>query len=162
MAPVAVTAAQAPPPPPPPPPTPEQILRQQLASYKVIGYLEKGGARSVFLSTGNEVYVARTGQRFGPRNEFLVAAISAGEMRVQQAQGTASVSMSLAAVATRETATMAPEKGGGGRSAPVVPPRFMPPEPVDEAGEPESVPEPEPGTDQEAVEEDQQTEPEEE
>ena len=36
--------------PPPPPPTPEEILQAKVAGFTFLGFLDKGGVKTVFLS----------------------------------------------------------------------------------------------------------------
>lgn len=98
----------APPPPPPPPPTPEQLLRQALAGYKVLGYLDKGGARSVFLADDREVYVVKAGKSFGTGNRFIVTEIAATELVIATADRTVTVRLPLGESGTREPAVMSP------------------------------------------------------
>lgn len=98
----------APPPPPPPPPTAEELLRQALAGYKVLGFLEKSGVRSVFLTNGPEVVVVRPGQSFGPGNRFVATAITATELVVASADRSATVRVSLGEAGNREPAIIAP------------------------------------------------------
>jgi hypothetical protein len=108
-APVALARPEAPPPPPPPsPPTAEELLRQALAGYKVLGFLEKGGVRSVFLANGPDVVVVRAGQPFGAGNRFVAAEVTATELVVASADRTATVRVSLGDVGSREPAIIAP------------------------------------------------------
>jgi hypothetical protein len=53
---------QAPPPAlPPPAPTEEQIAAGELAKFTFLGFLKQGGSRTVFLSTNNEIFLAKKG-----------------------------------------------------------------------------------------------------
>jgi len=94
--------------PPPPPPTAEELLRQALAGYKVLGFLDKSGVRSVFLANGPEVVVVRPGQAFGAGNRFVATEISATELVVSSADRTVTVRISLGDAGNREPATIAP------------------------------------------------------
>ncbi len=62
------------PPPPPPPPTPAQLDEADLAKIVFLGYLKKGGERTVFLSKGGEIFVVKKGGAVGPK--FRVANIT--------------------------------------------------------------------------------------
>ena len=81
---VAPPVAEAPPPPPPPPPTAEELLRRALSSYKVLGFLEKGGVRSLFVTDGKDVLVIKSGEHFGSRGNFIASEITATELVVAQ------------------------------------------------------------------------------
>jgi hypothetical protein len=55
-------AAVAPPPPVvPPAPTPDEIAAGELAKFTFLGFLKQGGARTVFLSSNNEIFLAKKG-----------------------------------------------------------------------------------------------------
>lgn len=57
----------APSPPPPPPPTEEQLANQELAKFVFLGFLKKNGEKTVFLSSNNEIFLAKKGSRLGPK-----------------------------------------------------------------------------------------------
>ena len=98
-----------PPPPPPPPPTPQELLRQALASYKVLGFLEKGGVRSLFLTDGKDVLVIKPGERFGSRGNFIASEITAKELVVaQKSDPSVTVRLPLGDVRNQEPAVMSP------------------------------------------------------
>lgn len=90
-----VEPSPPPPPPPPPPPTPDELLRQELAGYQVVGSLDKGGRRSVFISGGGETYVVRTGQAFGPGDRYLAENLNGAVMTVTTRDGRASATLPL-------------------------------------------------------------------
>lgn len=90
-----VSAPEPPPPPPPPPPTPDELLRQELTGYQVVGSLDKGGRRSVFISGGGETYVVREGQAFGPGDRYLAGKLNGAVMVVTSRDGRASASLPL-------------------------------------------------------------------
>jgi hypothetical protein len=105
---VAPPVEEAPPPPPSPPPTPEELLRQALSSYRVLGFLEKGGVRSLFVSDGKDVLVIKSGERFGSRGNFIASEITATELVVAQ-KSDRSVTVRLPLdVSSQEPAIMAP------------------------------------------------------
>jgi hypothetical protein len=54
---------QAPPPVPvpPPPPSADDIAAGEMAKFTFLGFLKQGGARTVFLSTNNEIFLAKKG-----------------------------------------------------------------------------------------------------
>ena len=106
---VAPLVEEAPPPPPSPPPTPEELLRKDLSSYKVLGFLDKRGTRSLFLTDGNNITVIKAGERFGARNGFIAREISATELVVQTADRSATtITLPLEQGSNLEPAVMAP------------------------------------------------------
>jgi hypothetical protein len=109
MAPVTVVpVTEAPPPPPPPPPTAEELMQQSLSGYRVLGFLDKGEARSVFLSSGSDVLVLKSGKTFGDRNKFIVTEITATELVISSADRSVSVRVALDELANHEPAVMSP------------------------------------------------------
>lgn len=72
----------APPPPPPPPPTAEQLLREKVNRFTFLGYLEKGGVRTVFLSGDGEIYLVKAGDHFGKGKELVAKEIGDKELVV--------------------------------------------------------------------------------
>ncbi|BCR05765.1 hypothetical protein DESUT3_28340 [Desulfuromonas versatilis] len=152
-------------PPPPPPPPPPQAIRppapapprpvvpsvpvaapRQLARFDYLGYLEKEGVKTVFLSQQNELFVVREGTRFGGKSEFLVTGISSEALTIEQQGVTGVITVALKEETTGPTSFKAPR--GGGVAAPRVPGgrSFAP------------VPSPAPAGGAEAPEEYQQTE----
>lgn len=55
------------PPPPPPPPTQEQLDEAELSKIVFLGFLKKGGEKTVFLSKGGEIFLAKKGAQVGPK-----------------------------------------------------------------------------------------------
>jgi hypothetical protein len=77
--------AKLPPPPPPPPmpmpmpvmpqpPTPDQIADSELSKFTFLGFLKKNAERTVFLSSNNEIFLAKKGSKLG--NKFLVTDVT--------------------------------------------------------------------------------------
>lgn len=68
-------AASAPAVAPPPQPTPEQLAQQaadaELAKFVFLGFLKKGGEKTVFLSKNNEIFLAKKGSTLAQK--FQVA-----------------------------------------------------------------------------------------
>jgi hypothetical protein len=66
--PVALPAPPSmPPPPPPPPPTAEELAASEMAKFTFLGFLKKDGARTVFLSSNNEIFLAKKGSFLSPK-----------------------------------------------------------------------------------------------
>ena len=62
-------------PPKPVSPTPFEIVQKSLARFTFLGFLDRDGEKTVFLSTGGELFVVKSGQRFGSSQEFLITSI---------------------------------------------------------------------------------------
>lgn len=69
-----VKAPPPPPPPPPqaepvapPPPSAEQLADAELAKFTFLGFLRKNGENTVFLSSNNEIFLAKKGSKIGPK-----------------------------------------------------------------------------------------------
>lgn len=106
----------APPPPPPPPPTPEQILREKVAGFTFLGFLDKGGVKTVFLSSAGELFLVKAGERFGKSQDLLAQEINATELVVRAAEGPETVRVKLVEKEALKPAMMS--SGGGGASRP--------------------------------------------
>jgi hypothetical protein len=118
----------------------------------VLGYLEKGGARSVFLASGDEVFLVRPGKSFGAQDRFIADEITATELVVSTKDRAVSVKLPLETSGAREPAVMAPVSLPRAefetQSAPVrrLGRRAMPPaEGGEQVVEPEEAPQPEEG-----------------
>jgi len=67
----------------PPPPIISAEIRMELGRYIFLGYLEKAGIKTIFLGSGDEVFVVKKGQRFGKKGEFLIVELTPTLMVVQ-------------------------------------------------------------------------------
>ncbi len=76
-APEPVAPAVAAPPPPPPPPT---LLEKFVSSLKFLGFLEKKRDKTIFLGSGEDVFLARSGDIIGAR--FRVTGITDTALRL--------------------------------------------------------------------------------
>jgi hypothetical protein len=83
-------------------------MQQALLSYRVLGFLDKGGVRSIFMSSGSDVLVLKQGENFGERNRFVVAEITATELVVSSRDRSVTVRLPLGEVDSREPAVMSP------------------------------------------------------
>ena len=83
--------AEAPAPTTPPPPSPEELarqqealrlqqLREQMAQYRYLGYVNQNGVQKAFLGKGREIYILREGETLD--GKFLVAAIDAATVKL--------------------------------------------------------------------------------
>lgn len=89
-------SVEPPPPPPPPapkvaappagPPTPPPVatpVQQELAHFNFLGYLEKDGKKTVFLSRDQNLFLVHQGSRFGARQEFTVTELTPEKLVIQ-------------------------------------------------------------------------------
>lgn len=111
-----------PPPPPPPPPTPEQVLREKVAGFTFLGFLDKGGVKTVFLSSAGDLFLVKAGERFGKGQELVAQEINATELVVRAVEGSETVRVKLVENEALKPALLTPGGvGGGGRSPAAVP-----------------------------------------
>ena len=144
--------AVAPPPAPAvviaPPPSAADLAQRELARFTFLGYLEKGGEQTVFLSGNNELFLAKKGSRFGRNQEFIVAGLTPEKLIVRQADDPREIVINLV-----EKAPLVPQKPAIGNRSPVrnmpvralPPPRVQPrrpavPEPPAEVEPPQQIP----------------------
>lgn len=99
-----------PPPPPPPPPTPEQILREKVAGFTFLGFLDKSGVRTVFLSSAGELFLVKAGDLFGKDRSLVAREITDRELVVGSVHDSATVRVKLL---EKEALTPATLSGGG-------------------------------------------------
>ena len=107
-----------PPPPPPPPPTPEEILRGIVTQVTFLGFLDKGGVRTVFLSRGGEVFLVKAGEAFGKDKTLLAREISGRELVIGWVQGPETVRVQLVENEALKPATLSPGTTSGSGSRP--------------------------------------------
>ncbi len=83
-----------PPPPPQPlplpaplpaPPSAEQIADSELAKFTFLGFLEKNGEKTVFLSSNNEIFLAKKGSNLGAK--FQVTGLSNDAITIKSLAG---------------------------------------------------------------------------
>jgi hypothetical protein len=120
----------APPPPPPPPPTPEEILREKTTDIKILGSLDKGGVKTVFLSFEGTVSVVKAGERFGKNRDLVAKEITASELVVGAVDGPETIRVRLVekeapSLSTMSSAAGSPSAGNGAvrSGGMVIPPR---------------------------------------
>ena len=58
-----------------PEPVPVEVVQRSLSQFTFLGFLEKSGAKTVFLSSGGEMYLVKQGEHFGSNKEFRVEQI---------------------------------------------------------------------------------------
>lgn len=105
-------------PPPPPvmeaPPIPVEV-QQELAKFTFLGFLLKDGTKTIFLASGDEIFLVKRGDRFGNKKEFLVTDLSPERLTIVR-QGEDNRPLIVPLV---EQAPLVPAQGG----APAAPAR---------------------------------------
>lgn len=89
---------------PPAPPSAEQIADSELAKFTFLGFLEKNGEKTVFLSNNNEIFLAKKGSNLGPK--FQVTGLSSDAITIRSLAGGREIVMPLVenmALGTRRT-----------------------------------------------------------
>lgn len=100
----------APPPPPMPPPLPLPVrpllsppaadqdagsVARALGQFTFLGFLQKDGAKTLFLSSQGEIFVAKRGDAFGNQKEFVITEVSAETLTIRQGSGPGVITVSL-------------------------------------------------------------------
>ncbi len=88
--PVVVTVAQAP---PPPMPVPVRTPSTRMPAFQVLGFLEKRGQLTAFLSLQGEIYLVKKEQLFA--NEFRVSALTSQNITIARVSDAGEVSLPL-------------------------------------------------------------------
>jgi len=69
--------------PPIEPMVPIEVVQQALGQFTFLGFLEKAGEKTVFLSSEGSLFLARRGEKFGSDLEFTVEDISGNLLQVR-------------------------------------------------------------------------------
>ncbi len=62
---------------------PVEVVQKSLSQFTFLGFLEKAGAKTVFLSSGGNLFLVKRDERFGDDQEFLVADIADNTLQVR-------------------------------------------------------------------------------
>jgi len=62
---------------------PFAVVQQSLNKFTFLGFLEKAGEKTVFLSSGGDLFLVKRGENFGADQEFLVDAIDGNILKVR-------------------------------------------------------------------------------
>ncbi|HBG08058.1 MAG: type II secretion system protein PulP [Geobacteraceae bacterium GWC2_58_44] len=99
--------------PPPPPPSPEQVAAQladsELSKFTFLGFLKKNGEKTVFLSSNNEIFLAKKGSKLGQK--FQVADLTDDAITIRSVAGGREIVIPLVenrALSTRRTSKSTP------------------------------------------------------
>jgi hypothetical protein len=71
------------------------VVRRELASFKYLGFLLKEGKKTVFLGTGDDLFVVRKGTRFGEKKQFLVAELSPERLIIHRGEDSTPITVPL-------------------------------------------------------------------
>lgn len=66
-----------------PEPVPVEMVRRSLSQFTFLGFLEKSGEKTVFLSSGGEMFLVTQGEHFGTDREFRVEEIDDKLLKVR-------------------------------------------------------------------------------
>lgn len=64
---------------------PPEVVQDALGKFTFLGFLEKAGEKTVFLSSAGRVFLVKRGESFGLNQEFLVADIAGNLLQVRHA-----------------------------------------------------------------------------
>ena len=67
-----------------PPPITVEEVQKALSQFTFLGFLEKDGEKTVFLSSSGSLFLVKSGERFGVEREFLVSGIDAKRLQVRR------------------------------------------------------------------------------
>ena len=64
---------------------PVEVVQKSLSQFTFLGFLEKGGEKTVFLSSSGDLFLVKQGERFGVGQEFMVEQIDDKLLKVRHA-----------------------------------------------------------------------------
>jgi hypothetical protein len=64
---------------------PVEVVQKSLSQFTFLGFLEKGGEKTVFLSSSGDLFLVKQGEHFGAGQEFLVEQIDDKLLKVRHA-----------------------------------------------------------------------------
>jgi hypothetical protein len=121
------------PPPPPPPPVPAgEILapaeiQKELARFTFLGFLLRDGVKTIFLSSSEEIFVVKKGDRFGKNGRFLVTELTPEALTIRQNDDPRPITVPLVEQAPLvEAPIISPSQGPPSRSVPTRRRPFVP------------------------------------
>jgi hypothetical protein len=110
---------------------PMAVVKRSLSQFTFLGFLEKGGEKTVFLSSGGNLFLAKKGERFGVGQEFLVAEIDDKLLKVRHSAREGLIEIQLIEQQKLNAAVSAPVSTSrtAGPAGPAVKARAMRPQP---------------------------------
>ncbi|PLX82235.1 MAG: hypothetical protein C0614_06170 [Desulfuromonas sp.] len=91
-------------------PSPIEVVQKELSRFTFLGFMAKQGERTVFLSSAGELFVVKTGERFGKEMEFLVTGIEAQLLTVRREGSTQDLRIPLIENENLKPAVSAPAR----------------------------------------------------
>jgi hypothetical protein len=91
-----------------PPVVPIEVVRQSLSRFTFVGFLDKAGEKTVFLTSGGEMFLVKSGERFGVENEFTIDSIDGNLLRVRHDGRPDTIDIELIEQKDLDTALSAP------------------------------------------------------
>jgi hypothetical protein len=101
---------------------PVEVIRKSLSQFTFLGFLEKAGEKTVFLSSGGNLFLVKQGEHFGVGQEFLVEQIDDKLLKVRHAGREGLIEVPLIEKQKLNAAVSAPvsvSRGGGPARPPV-------------------------------------------
>jgi len=101
---------------------PVEVIRKSLSQFTFLGFLEKAGEKTVFLSSGGNLFLVKQGEHFGAGQEFLVEQIDDKLLKVRHAGREGLIEVPLIEKQKLNAAVSAPvsvSRGGGPARPPV-------------------------------------------
>lgn len=90
---------------------PVDIVTKSLSKFTFVGFLEKGGEKTIFLSSSGEMFLVKSGERFGVDQEFLVKEIEGNLLRIKHKDREGLIELELIEQQKLNSAVSAPAKG---------------------------------------------------
>ena len=91
-------------------PPPMDIVNRSLSQFTFVGFLEKAGEKTVFLSSSGEMFLVKSGERFGVDQEFLVTEIDGDFIRIKHAAREGVIELKLIEQERLNSAVSAPAR----------------------------------------------------
>ncbi|NIQ93650.1 MAG: hypothetical protein GWN87_05165 [Desulfuromonadales bacterium] len=70
-------------------------MREALERFTFLGFLDKKSKRTVFLASGEEIFLVKKGDRFGEKGRFAVLDITEEELTIRQGDHPRLISITL-------------------------------------------------------------------
>jgi len=119
--------------PPPPPPVPIESpvtveVQRELARFTFLGFLRKDGQKTIFLSSGEDIFVVKKGDRFGKAKSFVVTDLTPEKLTIRQEDDPRPIVVSLVEQAPLAVSPARPQvREGAFPPTPQLRRRYVPP-----------------------------------
>ena len=91
-------------------PPPMDAVNRSLSQFTFVGFLEKGGEKTIFLSSSGEMFLVKSGEKFGVNQEFLVKEIDGEFIRIKHAAREGIIELKLIEQERLNSAVSAPAR----------------------------------------------------